>query len=46
LNNSDEQVRLEEQRRWLDQEMEMVLQQRRAVEELEKVFFHSLKLVS
>ena len=28
---------MEEQRKWLDQEMEMVLQQRHAVEELEKV---------
>jgi len=37
FNGSDEQVRLEEQRKWLDQEMEVVLQQRKAVEELEKV---------
>jgi hypothetical protein len=42
--NSDEQARLEEQRRWLDQEMEMVLQQRKAVEELERVFFFQLNL--
>jgi len=33
----DEHNRLEEQRRMLDQEMEMVLQQRKAAEELAKV---------
>lgn len=33
----EEQTRLEEQKKWLDQEMEKVLEQRTAAEELEKV---------
>lgn len=37
LHFSDEQARLEEQRRWLDVEMEKLLEQRRTAEELEKV---------
>lgn len=33
----EEQSRLEEQKKWLDQEMEKVLAQRTAAEDLEKV---------
>lgn len=43
---SDESSRLDEQRRWLDEEMEKVLAQREKMEQLEKVMTVNVSIVA